>query len=267
MAFPYLIFFLLGLIIGSFLNSVIYRLKTGQSFLFKRSHCPHCQHILSWSDLIPVLSFLIQKGKCRYCQKNISWQYPLVELATGILFVFAAFLIFPKNSQLDNIAMAFLTSFYYLTIICFLIVIFVYDLKYFIIPDKIIYPAIGVAFLYQLLGIWNFGHWNLFRIWDLGFGILPSVFFLAIILFSQARWMGFGDFKLAILIGLFLGFPKILVAFFLAFFLGALIGTILVISGKKTLKSEIPFGPFLVAGTLIALFWGQKTIDWYWQLF
>ncbi|PIZ87448.1 MAG: prepilin peptidase, partial [Candidatus Nealsonbacteria bacterium CG_4_10_14_0_2_um_filter_40_15] len=123
--------FIFGLIAGSFLNCVIYRLEQGQSFLKGRSYCPLCKHTLSWQDLVPVLSFLFLRGKCRYCRQKISLQYPLVELATGILFV----LIF-------LFAFNFL---YYLIMGCFLIIIFVYDLKHYIIPDSVIYPAILIS--------------------------------------------------------------------------------------------------------------------------
>ncbi len=244
----YFFIFLLGLAVGSFLNCIIYRLETGQSFLRGRSFCPHCSHQLNFWDLIPVFSFLMLRGRCRYCHQKISWQYPLVEMATGLLFL-----------SIFN----FQFSIFNFIIVPFLIIIFVYDLKHYIIPDRVIYSAIGIAFLYQLFEIWNFGNWDLFRIWDLGFGILPAFFFLAIILLSKGRWMGLGDFKLAILMGLILGFPNILVALFSAFFFGAIIGVGLIISGKKTLKSEVPFGPFLVTSTFIALFWGRTIIDWY----
>ena len=244
LTFSYLVIFLFGLVVGSFLNSIIYRLSTGESFLFKRSFCPHCKHKLGWQDLIPIFSFLILKGKCRYCHQKISLQYPLVELATGLLFV--SFFIFHF-------------SFFIFIIACFLIIIFVYDLKYYLIPDKIIYPAIAITFLYQLFRISDF------KLLTNPFfsALLASLFFLTIVLVSRGKWMGVGDIKLAFFIGLFLGFPNILVALFLAFFLGAIIGVGLIVSHKKSLRSEVPFGPFLVVGTFVALFWGQNIIHWY----
>jgi len=267
----YLAIPLFGLVMGSFLNCIIYRLQTGESFLKGRSFCPHCRHALSWQDLIPVFSFLILKGKCRYCQKPISWQYPLVELATGIIF-----LLIVWNLEF-GICLEFgiWNLLFYLLISCFLIIIFVYDLKHYIIPDAVIYPAIAIAFLYQLFRMLNFVNWNLFGIWNVESGILrpissaflASLFFLAIVFLSQGKWMGLGDVKLAFLMGLFLGFPNILVALFLAFFIGAIIGIGLIISGKRTLKSEVPFGPFLITGTFIALFWGSQITNWYLSLF
>ncbi|MDD2696797.1 MAG: prepilin peptidase [Candidatus Pacebacteria bacterium] len=251
------VIFLFGLIIGSFLNCVIDRLETKDSFLKGRSFCPNCRHVLSWQDLIPVFSFLFLRGKCRYCRKAISWQYPLMELATGALFVLV-FRYFAGDLPY---------TIYGLIIASFLIIIFVYDLKHYVIPDSVIYPAIAIALLYQLFQIWSSGYWNLAGFWNLLLGILPTLFFLAIILISRGRWMGFGDFELAILMGLILGWPNILIALFSAFFIGALVGTWLIVRGAKTLKSEVPFGPFLVTGTFLALFLGDKILDWYLTLF
>jgi len=269
--FIFLLFFIFGICVGSFLNCIIYRLETKQSFLKGRSFCPKCHHQLGLFDLIPILSFIILKGKCRYCGKKISLQYPLVEIATGLIFllifnfyflIFNQFLIF-NFKTLINLA-------HLLIISSLLVVIFVYDLKHYIIPDKIIYLAIGVTFVFRIL---DFGHW------DLGFGILRSLqtpliagvlagtFFFLLWLVSGGRWMGLGDAKLAFFMGLFLGWPNILAGLFSAIFIGAIIGLVLIALGKKTLKSQIPFGPFLVVGTFIALFWGPKVIDYLWRAF
>jgi leader peptidase (prepilin peptidase)/N-methyltransferase len=112
----------------------------------------------------------------------------------------------------------------------------------------------------------NFGHCDLFGIWSLVLGILPSLLFLAIVLISHETWMGFGDFKLSILMGLILGWPKIIVALFFSFFSGALVSLVLIFLKKKTLKSQIPFAPFLVIGTFFSIFLGEKLIDWYLNL-
>ena len=254
--FSSLVIFLFGLVVGSFLNSIIYRLSTGESFLFKRSFCPHCKHQLSWQDLIPLLSFIFLRGKCRYCHQKISWQYPLVELATGILF----FLILNFSTQPGGVIL-FVVS-------CFLIVIFVYDLKHYVIPDKIIYPAILVFGIWYLVSSIFFNTYTKYEILNTIYSAFgAAAFFLAIVLISRGKWMGMGDVKLAFLMGLFLSSPKILVALFLAFLVGAIIGVGLIAAQKKTLKSEVPFGPFLVTGTFIALFWGGNIINWYLHLF
>ncbi|MBI2038330.1 MAG: prepilin peptidase [Candidatus Nealsonbacteria bacterium] len=141
-----MVIFIFGLIVGSFLNSVVFRLEQSQSFLLGRSFCPHCKHQLSWLDLIPIFGFLILKGKCRYCQQKISWQYPLVELATGLIFL----AIFNYQFTIFNFIIA-----------CFFIIIFIYDLKHYIIPDRVVFPAIGAALVFDflksdILGISNF---------------------------------------------------------------------------------------------------------------
>lgn len=261
--FFYSVFFVFGLIVGSFLNCLIYRIEKGESFLKGRSYCPNCKHVLNWQDLIPVFSFLILKGKCRYCQKPISWQYPLVETTTGILFVMILWFstlqgqsFFPQGLSLNLL--------YYLIITCFLIIIFVYDLKHYIIPDRVIYPAIAIALIFSFQFLIS----NQFLIFNQlilsAFG--AAAFFLLIVLISKGRWMGIGDIKLAFLMGLFLGFPNILVALFLAFFTGAVVGLILIVLQRKNLKSEIPFGPFLVTGTILAIFFGKEIINWYLNL-
>jgi len=249
--FFYLYIFLFGLVVGSFLNSIIYRLKTGESFLGGRSHCPNCKHHLSWRDLIPIFSFLILKGKCRYCHQKISCQYPLVELATGILFILIIHYS-PPN---------LLVTGYRLLITSLLIIIFVYDLKHYIIPDKVIYPAIVLTLIFNFKFL-ILNQPLIFKNAALS-ALGAAIFFLLIFLISRGKWLGFGDVKLAFFMGLFLGFPNILAALFFAYLVGAIIGIGLILIGKKTLKSEVPFGPFLVFGTLIALFFGNIIIDWY----
>lgn len=274
--FAFVFFF--GLVIGSFLNCVIYRLDKEENLVSQRSHCPFCGHTLSWQDLIPFLSFLLLKGKCRYCKKPISWQYPLVELATAILFVF----LFQWHSRNFSLAIgspfAYFFSLAYLFFAAsFLIVIFVYDLKYYLVADEVIYPAIVLSFLADVFFAFSGSHfpqrdliqgsfYNLFTSKALA-AVLAAGFFLIIVLISQEKWMGMGDVKLAIFMGLFLGWPQILVALFAAFFFGAIIGIGLIVFSKKKLKSEVPFAPFLISATFIALFWGEKIISWYLSLF
>lgn len=253
-----LIIFIFGLTIGSFLNCVIYRLETGDSFLKGRSFCPFCKHKLLWLDLIPIFSFIFLKGKCRYCGKKISWQYPLVEVSLAILSLFS-FIFFP------DLPFSLWKLFYYWLLISFLIIIFVFDLKYFIVLDKIIYPLIILVLLFDF-------HFLFLKQYATFYNLILSalaagLFFLIIVLISNGKWMGIGDIKISFFMGLFLGFPNILVALFLSFLIGAIIGIGLILAKKKTLKSEVPFGPFLVIGTLIALFWGEKIVSYYLVLF
>ena len=243
--------FLFGLCIGSFLNCVIYRLEEGKG-INGRSFCPNCKHVLSWKDLFPVFSYLVLGGKCRYCKAKISPQYPILETITGLVFV----LIFNQVQVSNFIGFTFL--FY---IASSLIIIFVYDLKHYLIPDKVLFPAIIIAFVYNLIFNFNLMPSLLLAV------VIASGFFLTIFLISGGKWMGFGDVKLAILMGLLLGVPNILAALFLAFFFGAIIGVILMIFQKKSLRSEIPFGPFLIVGTFVAMFFGNQIIQWYLNFF
>lgn len=252
-----------GATIGSFLNCIIYRLQQNKSFFKGRSYCPHCKHILSWKDLIPIFSFFILKGKCRYCQNKISFQYPLVEIFTGLLFI----AIFWHVKNIIFTVPGFLYFCYLLFICCCLIVIFVYDLKHYLIPDNILSVAILTTIFWFFLSL-------IFKVSTLAeikrailSAIFPSLFFLALILISKEKWMGWGDFKLSILMGIFLGWPKILFSLFFAFFIGGIVAIFLVILGKKKMKSEIPLGPFLVSGTFFALFFGEKIIYWYLEFF
>ena len=243
--------FLFGLAIGSFLNVVICRLQTGEGVVTTRSHCPHCQKTLKWFDLIPLVSFTLTLGRCRYCQKKISWQYPLVELATGMLFI-----IFSLQS------LGLLYTSYFLIITSALIVIFVFDLKHLIIPDQVVYPAIGFVLLVSLFRSLVSASLNLW-LYGLLITLAISGFFFLLVALSQGRWMGLGDVKLAFLMGLLLGWPNILAALLIAFTSGALVGLFLVLLRKKTFKSQLPFGPFLSAATILILLYGDRLVNWY----
>ena len=264
--------FMIGICVGSFLNVVVLRLEKSEN-LGGRSYCPKCKHSLAWFDLIPVLSFLFLWGKCRYCGAKISIQYPIIEMSTALIFLLIFNFQFLILNQFE--IFEFLNLIFLLYVASSLIVIFAYDLRHYLIPDKVLFPAIVISIMYRIFEILNFSHWNLFGIWDLGFGIsgpllsypfaavLASGFFLTIYLVSRGRWMGFGDVKLAVLLGLILGFPNILVGLFLAFFIGAILGIALMILQKRNLKSQLPFAPFLIFGTFLAMFWGQGLLDWY----
>ena len=264
--------FLFGLAIGSFLNAFIYRLEVQQKLrpiphgrkkasitvMSGRSFCPSCSHTLAWYDLIPLLSYILLKGRCRYCKAKISFQYPLVELATGILFV----LVLLKLGLVFSV----LELFYLWAIASFLMVIFVYDLKHFLIPDKVLYPATLVAGLWYVVS--SMAGWiPMYQILNTIYSAVGAAgFFLAIFLVSRGRAIGFGDVKLALFMGLFLGFPAILVALAIAFASGALVGLALIFLKKKTMRSEVPFGPFLIVGTFVALFWGEPLVNFYMNL-
>ena len=259
-------FFAVGLVIGSFLNCLIYRTKVGKSFFKGRSYCPKCKHGLSWFDLIPVLSYLQLAGKCRYCREPISRQYPLVELAVGILFAASAAIMEPSIVFFASFSLFNLFSlFYYWFIISVLAVIFVYDFLYYIIPDEAVFLAIlataafhASRFFYEFFLTSNANFEIMIN--PLLASVFAFSFFLTVFLVSAGKWMGFGDVKYAALMGLVLGFPDIAVGLFLSFFLGAIIGLSMIALKRKEISSEIPFGPFLVSGTIAAMFFGKDII-------
>lgn len=264
MAIEYLIIvFVFGLIFGSFLNCLVCRLSKNEGFLRGSSYCPHCRHDLSFFDLIPLFSFIFLKGKCRYCGKKISWQYPLAELATAGLFLLVYIKFGTMTSLFSFDALQFL---FYLVVICFFIIIFLFDLKYYIIPDEVIYPAIIISLSWIIylffVGLIDKTEALYFIFSALG----SSLFFFLIWFFSRGQAMGFGDVKLALFLGLVLGWPNIITGLFLGFFFGAIIGLMLISMKKKGFKSEVPFGPFLVAGALISIFWGERILNWYLSL-
>jgi prepilin signal peptidase PulO-like enzyme (type II secretory pathway) len=257
--------FILGLLVGSFLNCVIWRTNKKQSFLKGRSYCPHCKHPLEWYDLFPVFSFVFLKGRCRYCKKPISKQYPLVELGVGLLFVFTYL-----QTRIDLLGPNLSYNLYHLVflwaIISIFTIIFAYDLKHYMIPDEITVAGLIVAVTW--LGF-NF-YLKLFSFTDLFFylfsAIGAAIFFFCFWFFSHGKAMGFGDVKLAFLLGLILGWPNIIAGLFISFLLGGIMGIILIALKKRKLKSAVPFGPFLVVGTLVAIFYGTSLMNWYLSL-
>lgn len=245
-----IIFFVFGLIIGSFLNVVILRLHTGRSFK-GRSACMSCKNQLRFYELVPVFSFLGLRGRCKNCQTKISLQYPLVELATGMIFA-TFFLKFQDLFSFD--ALSFIFSYtYYVTMFSLLLVISVYDLRHKIIPDilALVFGILG------FLGLFLFDFFifdpHLPSIWQLSSGLFIAVPFALLWLVSSGKWMGLGDAKLAVGLGWLLGFSLSFSGVMLAFWIGALVGISLVIFSKKYgLKSEIPFAPYLVLGMFLA---------------
>jgi len=265
--FLFLVFFF-GLVIGSFLNCLIWRLHRNETIL-GRSYCPKCKKQIDWYDNIPVLSFLILKGKCRHCRKKISWQYPAVESIVGVLFVMSFYLnyelrimdygtgIFNLSILQDSLFIIQVLRDWFL--IAVMTVIFIYDLRWYLILDIVTLPACIIIFLLNLaLGI----TWQNMLI----SGIIGSSFFLFQFLISRGKWIGGGDIRLGLLMGIALGWPNILAAILLAYFIGSFVGIGLILSKKKEWGSQIPLGIFLSTATIITLFWGNKIVDWYLNL-
>jgi len=245
MLIPILIF-IFGALIGSFLNVVIVRMRELHTIISTRSHCPECKKEIKWYDLVPFISFILLKTKCRACGKPISWQYPLVELGTAILFT-------ALYHQLGLSWVLLLQC----IIAAFLIVIFVYDLRNMEIPDEMLYPAILFSVILLIVG-------NQFDFKMALYGMLVGVGFLGLIyLIGRGKWMGLGDVKLAVLLGLVTPFPNILITLFSAFIIGSIYGIVQIILKNKNMKSEIPFGPFLIIGLYITVFYGDSILGWY----
>jgi leader peptidase (prepilin peptidase)/N-methyltransferase len=264
----YICVFIFGLLIGSFLNVVIYRYNTGLSIAHGRSQCFVCGKSLVWYELIPVFSFLFQKGRCRKCGTRISWQYPVVELCSALLFicvVFRQISLYPLYSLYTyGVIYSVLFAIYYSIIASLLIVITVYDIRHMIIPNGLVYTFIILAGakLFLFLGIHDF---ELTRsmLFDAITPIVLGGFFGLLWLVSKGMWIGFGDAKLAFGIGALLGFSGGISAIMLGFWIGAIYSIGILVwqyiaqsyhKRKFGMKTEIPFAPFLIAGTLIVLF-------------
>lgn len=250
--------FVFGLVFGSFLNVVIYRLKNGRNAIFGRSFCPGCNTQLRWHDLVPLLSFIYLRGRCRYCREKISWQYPIVEIFSGFIWVSVFYQNFNNIFQLLDV-------FYQIFILSIVLVVAIYDFKWQIIPDKIVYPAIAVALIYNGFNLVRIGDFKIFIIQFLT-ASFAFLFFFLIYFFSKGYAMGLGDAKLAFLIGLFLSPILAGIAFVLAFVLGAIFGIILLMVSKIPhplfykgwgIKSQIAFGPFLILGAFIVFFFSD----------
>ncbi len=254
-----IIFFCFGLIIGSFLNVVILRFNTKKS-LGGRSACMSCQNTLSWYELIPVFSFVGLRGRCRTCKTKISAQYLAVELSSGIIFA----LIFVKFSYLlfSAPAMFAITFAYYALMFAILVVIAAYDVKHKIIPDMLsllfgVLAFAGMFLFSRTLGVSGFSGLSLHlpTLLDFFAGIFMAFPFAFFWFISHGAWMGFGDAKLALGLGWFLGLPLALSALMIAFWSGAIIGLGLIMfsSNKYGMKSEIPFAVYLVFGAVLVL--------------
>jgi leader peptidase (prepilin peptidase) / N-methyltransferase len=246
--------FLFGIIFGSFLNVLIYRLPLELSIVSPPSHCPKCDQPIRFYDNIPILSYLILGGICRHCRATISIRYPLVELSAGILAVIA---IYHFGLTIRGFEAAFLSLLF--------VPIFMIDLDHRIIPNSLDLPWIVVGFAISFIpGAFIGWKESLIGI-VVGGGLFALVMWLGGIVFKKEA-MGLGDVKLAAMLGAFLGWQNILLILVLSSFLGSVIGVLLIVlSRKKDSSTVVPFGPFLVAAALIAIYFGHAIITIYWN--
>lgn len=252
--------FILGLLVGSFLNVVVRRLHSQESFVKGFSKCLFCQHRLPARDLVPVLSYLYLGGRCRYCRRPFSILYPLIELLTGLAFTLILVHILPSGNIGDLTGALILKILVWWTLASFLIIVLLYDGKYYLILDKVLWPAAILALVANLF--FGYSVLNLF----LG-AVVGGGFFLLQFLISGGRWIGGGDIHLGVLMGLILGWPQILTALFLSYLLGSVVSVFLLLLQIKKWPDKIPFGTFLSLGTLVVMLYGQSLLQWYLNLF
>lgn len=256
-----LLFTLFGLLVGSFLGALSYRLPRNISIAKGRSLCPNCHSVISWHDNIPAFSYWALGRRCRNCKKEISPRYFLIECSTAFLFGLVA-LTYPGFIVPNLTWLSALTAFglpFVIFLLSLFILIFIIDIEHQIIPDIIIFWGIAIT----LAALFLTGSNPLFE--NLFFGTVGSLFLLSVFLLTKGRGMGLGDVKLSLLLGIILG-EKVLICFFTAFLTGAVVGIILMMTGKAGPKTKIAFGPFLVFGFLIAFLFGNvlwSQLFWY----
>lgn len=250
--------FFFGTVIGSFLSVLIYRIRFNKKHTIKsRSECVKCKETIAPHDLIPLVSYLVLRGKCRNCSTAISIYYPLIELFTGVLFALM-YLKYPFISEngafSGNAAALFLLNLYFMSVLSFS---FFYDLKYMFVSDRVMIPAILIALISSVLP-------GTPHIIDSLLGALIAFTLFAVqIVASRGKWLGGGDVRIGVFMGLVLGWEQTIVALFMAYIVGACSAVLTIVTGDKGAKSKVPFVPFLVIGTLISLFLGRELIDWY----
>jgi len=252
-----LILFFLGSAVGSFINVYIYRTITDQDWLGGRSECEKCRNKIAWYDLIPVFSYLWLRGKCRHCGKRIGLIHPIVEVIVGLLFVWWYF-IGALFFRLTSLPFQAIQPAYWLLAGILLLIIFVADILYYFVPNSIVGLLLALTLIYRI-GLTFFG---LMQPKDLIMAILASIglvfAFYLLHVGTKGKGFGMGDVKLAAPLALIMGWPKVLVGVFLAFFIGAVVGLGLIATGKRKFGQIVPFAPFLILGTLLALIFGQQ---------
>lgn len=249
--------FILGLIIGSFLNVCIYRIPREESIVFPSSHCINCGTRIKWYDLFPVLSYIFLRGKCRHCGEKISIRYPIIETIVGILFLF---IYIKYGMSFEFIKYCFLVS--------FLIVIGMIDFDTMDVYFKTTISGIIIGAIFLFLEwclykkgiIYNFDFYSYVIAAAIGYGFIAGIILLT-------GGMGWGDAEICLLCGIFLGTRLTIVTLFLSFIVGAISGIILILFKKKTKKDYIPFGPSIAMAGIITIFVGEELANWYLGLF
>jgi prepilin signal peptidase PulO-like enzyme (type II secretory pathway) len=267
----YVVLILLGLCFGSFINALVWRLHE-QSLPKKkrvasdadlsiskgRSMCPHCQHTLGALDLLPLVSWLSLRGKCRYCKHPISWQYPIVEATLAILLV-VSYILWPQALQ----GLELFRFGVWLLALIGLLALIVYDLRWMLLPNKIVFPLIALGLLQTaVFTIYNTDAGYLLHA-TAAVGIAGGIYYV-LFQISKGTWIGGGDVKLGFALGLLVETPA---KAFLVLFLASLIGLLIALPGllhkRLSTTSKVPFGPSLIVATVVVVLIGQQVVDWY----
>lgn len=247
-----------GLIIGSAINAFVWRLYVGRSWTRGRSECPDCGHALAAKDLVPVASWLLLRGKCRYCKEPIK-DHPIVEAVTAVAFGLSVYAMAPVT------AVGAVMLGLWLTALVLLIVLAAYDARWMILPDKVMLP-LGLVAVVQLVFIALSSGKLAAVVGPLTAAIVAGGGFLLLAVGTRGRALGGGDIKLAFVMGLLLGLKATALAMLVAFNVAAVVGLVLIGTKRRRRKDQIPFGPFLVLGTVVAAIYGQQIIQWYLRL-
>lgn len=246
---------LFGLIFGSAINAMVWRIKVGRSWVRGRSECPDCGHVLAAQDLVPVLSWLMLGGKCRYCHKPIK-DHPVVELVTAVMFGLSVYQLNPQTEA------AWTRLGIWLVILVMLIILAVYDARWMILPDKVMIPLLAVSLTFAAVMALVTRSPQFLTHAILAAAVAAGAFY-GLVVISRGRAMGGGDIKLAAVMGLTLGPRGTAVAMLVAFNSAAIYGVVLMLMHRKGKRDQIAFGPFLVAGTIFAFLYGQQVVEWY----
>jgi len=285
----YIELFVFGLVIGSFLNVVALRYKDGGGLfanIYGRSHCMSCGKTLHWYELLPVISFIVLRGQCSKCKEKISFQYPIVELLSGLIFVLVPYKIISIYQSLYS---PYLFIFIWILAFTTLLLISVIDLRLQIIPDSlnIFLVLLGIAMIFIHSSMGDFGLLKNGMVGGSFFGNYALMFFIGnspiinallglafgglflglIYVLTRGNGIGFGDVKLAIAMGLLLGWPDIFLSLVIAFIVGAIFGVGLMLTKRKTMRDAVPFGPFIALGITIVFFLGYDILNVYFRIF
>jgi len=278
------IVFLFGISIGSFLNVCVFRMPRGESIVMPRSFCPGCRDQIAWYDNIPLLSFLLLRGRCRRCGAPISLRYPLVELATGLLFLAVHFSVLSSRTRLFRqtgviLPLHLIPFLWYFAASLF--ALSVIDWEHYILPDRLTYPLLVVGLILAALipGHFALFQWSRPSPWSLWpalrhslLGALAgglSLYLIGVLGKAALKKdaMGMGDVKMMAAVGAWLGWPMALLSIFLGAAAAAVVGVALIVARRAQLGSKIPFGPYLALGSLLCLFWGKTIMAWYLGLY